>query len=202
MKYQAPIDAVNEDDPYVDLDVVGGVDGSPVPAAAIEHPMREIMHVIEEAGIVPDEADLTQLHAAILALAGNGTYASNAESTLGVEAEKALTPANFGSQQSLLDNGYQKLPGGLILQWGIETITTDTHVVVLPLVFPNKHLAFVPIGYDSATVDGPLMRTHTRTLTGISIEPYFEFTSDSTEMGLMSETTITTTKAVWMSLGY
>lgn len=68
MEYVAPVDAADPDDPYVSGDPGGGVEGTAVPAEAIEHPMREIVNVIEEAGLTPDGEDLTQLHAAIAAL--------------------------------------------------------------------------------------------------------------------------------------
>jgi len=67
MKYVQPIGgAVN--DPYVDANLVGGIEGSPVPAAAIEHPMRELVALIGDAGLVPDEGTLTQVAAAVRTL--------------------------------------------------------------------------------------------------------------------------------------
>lgn len=46
------------------------------------------------------------------------------------------------TDHSLSPNGYQKLPGGLILQWGSFTQTGETTVVTIPIVFPN---AFVNV---------------------------------------------------------
>ena len=64
MKYVPPVGgAVN--DPYVDANPGSGIEGSPVPAAAIEHPMREILAVIAAAGLTPIDADLTQLKKAL-----------------------------------------------------------------------------------------------------------------------------------------
>jgi len=60
MEYQEPIGA-EEDASYIDANPAAGIEGSPVPAAAIEHPMREIVEVITQAGLTPDAADLTQL---------------------------------------------------------------------------------------------------------------------------------------------
>ena len=72
MKYNAPIGAADPNDPYIDGNPGTGTEGSPVPAAAIEHPMREIMEVITQAGLVPDEGNLAQLYAAIqLLIAAN-----------------------------------------------------------------------------------------------------------------------------------
>lgn len=77
MKYQPPfdpalldpVDGVHNTDPnapYVNGDPRIGQEGSIPPAAAFEHPMREIAHVIEQAGLTPDHDDLEQLRAAVL----------------------------------------------------------------------------------------------------------------------------------------
>jgi len=64
MKYVQPIGgAVNA--PYIDADPGLGIEGSPVPAAAIEHPQREIEAVITSVGLIPAPGDLTQLAKAI-----------------------------------------------------------------------------------------------------------------------------------------
>ncbi|BBH11693.1 gp53-like domain-containing protein [Chromobacterium haemolyticum] len=46
--------------------------------------------------------------------------------------------ADFGS--SLAGNGYQKLPNGLIVQWGSRNSTASTDTLTLPLTFPNAGL--------------------------------------------------------------
>lgn len=67
MKYVPPVGgAVN--DPYVDANPGSGIEGSPVPAAAIEHPMRELIALVVDAGLVPTEATLTQVAAAVRTL--------------------------------------------------------------------------------------------------------------------------------------
>lgn len=71
MEYVQPIGgAVN--DPYVDANPALGVEGSAVPAAAIEHPMREIINVITAAGLPQNAGDLTQLKQAIAQMIVNG----------------------------------------------------------------------------------------------------------------------------------
>lgn len=67
MKYVPPIDG-DQTDPergYVNANPTNAVAGSIPPAAAFEHPQREILKVITEAGLIPDTANLTQLHEAI-----------------------------------------------------------------------------------------------------------------------------------------
>lgn len=74
---------------------------------------------------------------------GDDFFASNAESNTGTAVDKALTPANFGTQQTKAAKGYQKLPGGLILQWGEVTIppepatVTETFSIPFPTTLYN-----------------------------------------------------------------
>lgn len=67
MQYTPPVGAP-PDTPYVDVDAPTGREGSPVPAAAIEHPMRELDHLIAFAGLTPSSADLQQVRKAVAAL--------------------------------------------------------------------------------------------------------------------------------------
>lgn len=63
------------------------------------------------------------------------------------DAERALTAATLaaafqGGNQLLADNGFQKLPGGLILQWGrvpVSLNSTDVSVTY-PIAFPTQTL--------------------------------------------------------------
>lgn len=65
MRYQAPVNADDPNDPYVDRDTPNAQRGSAVPAKAVEHPQREIAHVIAQAGLTPSEFDTTQLWQAL-----------------------------------------------------------------------------------------------------------------------------------------
>lgn len=121
---------------------------------------REIVNAIIAAGIVPDGNDYTQLTQAILALIeaniptpestepatvaaatteaqGIVELATDAEALSGALSNRALVPSNF-AMRSHSANGYQKLPGGLMLQWGrLGTATLDqtTHTVTFPVSF-------------------------------------------------------------------
>lgn len=69
------------------------------------------------------------------------------------DALRVLTPATLaaafqGGNQLLADNGYQRLPGGLILQWCRFGMASDYVDVPLPIAVPNKLLAVIP--YDLA----------------------------------------------------
>ena len=71
MKYVEPLNSPaypEREGRYITANPATGLKGSTVPAESIEHPMREIIHVIEMAGLTPSEADLTQLYQAILLL--------------------------------------------------------------------------------------------------------------------------------------
>lgn len=67
MKYVPPIGGAANDS-YVNENPATGVDGSPVDFKAIEHPLRELNHLISAAGLTPSESDLTQVHQAIITL--------------------------------------------------------------------------------------------------------------------------------------
>lgn len=66
MKYNPPAGSTDPDAPYVTGNAVQRIKGSPVPAEAVEHPQREIVRVITEAGLAPNGEDLSQLYQAIL----------------------------------------------------------------------------------------------------------------------------------------
>lgn len=65
MEYNPPYGSTDPDAPYVDRSTPNGIQGSKVPARAIEHTQREIVTVIERAGLIPDGNDTAQLWAAL-----------------------------------------------------------------------------------------------------------------------------------------
>jgi len=68
-------------------------------------------------------------------------YASEVESLAGEAEDRVIAPARFGDQ-SLTTNGYQVLPGGLIIQWGVVENTTQTNEsVTFPVEFNNAVLS-------------------------------------------------------------
>jgi len=64
MIYTPPIGGA-ANDPYIDANPGGGIDGSILPAQAVEDPQREIVAVIVAAGLTPTAATLNQLLTAI-----------------------------------------------------------------------------------------------------------------------------------------
>ena len=63
-------------------------------------------------------------------------------------SDKVPFMAFLGANQSLATSGYQRLPGGLILQWGMYSIASATNVAITyPMAFPMGTLvagAFLP----------------------------------------------------------
>ncbi|CAG0967098.1 hypothetical protein MTYP_01053 [Methylophilaceae bacterium] len=125
---------------------------------------EEMRKVITDAGLTPDHTNLTQLSAAIQALITAAIPAgpSDASETvkgiveLATDAEAQaftadkiidgakLNTAFQGANQSLADNGYQKLPGGLIIQWGrVQTTPASGGTALFPITFPNAVFGIV-----------------------------------------------------------
>lgn len=61
--------------------------------------------------------------------------AGNAYTLNGYYAESFVLSGSF--VQSFWANGYQKLPSGLIIQWGGKIMTSSPQTVTLPIAFPN-----------------------------------------------------------------
>lgn len=80
------------------------------------------------------------LAAATTSAAGVVELATNAETLAGTDAAKAVTPAALASfTKSLGTNGYARLPGGMILQWGnVDATAANTGgTITFPLAFPG-----------------------------------------------------------------
>lgn len=101
-----------------------------------------------------------------------------------------LSSAFTGTNQSLTANGWQKLPGGLILQWG-KTASTGANtsiVVTLPIAFPAAALMGL------ATVNGANTQT-TASVTSIS-QTQITIYNDDVEPGA------TTSPVYYFAIGY
>ena len=81
--------------------------------------------------------------------------ASTAETQAGVDDLRAVTPLKLfdslkGSNQNLAESGYQKLHGGLIIQWGSALIhTSQGQTFTFPIAFPNKCISVLAIDNTS-----------------------------------------------------
>jgi len=119
---------------YRNGDLGLGVAPTQLDAAALNHMQEEIARVIEAGGIALDGATYNQL---LLALRAAGVFTTPAT---GDRTTKAATTAMFTNEfaSSFGASGYQKLPTGLILQWGSAlTDGSGVAVVSLPITFPT-----------------------------------------------------------------
>ncbi|WP_199771002.1 pyocin knob domain-containing protein [Achromobacter sp. AONIH1] len=67
--------------------------------------------------------------------------------------KRTVTSDEFtgSSKQLLADNGYQKLPGGLILQWGVQASAASGNTsAFFPIAFPGGTLAVFGTGLNTA----------------------------------------------------
>lgn len=79
---------------------------------------------------------------------------------------KKLADTFGGANQLLAVNGYQKLPGGLIIQWGdVNTTAGTTKTTIWPIAFPNGFLGLSAVVYDTATgvLESVAIQSHTQT---------------------------------------
>lgn len=93
MQYNPPFGSLDPDAPYVDRNVPGAVVGSKVPAAAVEHPQRELVALISAAGLVPGDVDLTQAAKAIQS--GKINFAIAGGTANALTAALALAPTAY-----------------------------------------------------------------------------------------------------------
>lgn len=189
MKYVPPVGGA-DNDPYIDGNPSTGVEGSAVPAAAIEHSMREILAVITAAGIEPSEANLDQL---LAALRSAGVFQTP---TLGDRTTKAATMACFSQEfgASLAANGWQKLPSGLIVQWGSGATAGGSAGITYPLQFPNAVFSTQVCTAGSASASSAVYTwgMSSGSVTGISV--YCDIGSTGAAAGAVSFR--------WIAIGY
>ncbi len=84
------------------------------------------------------------------AAAVNGDSTKTFSVAPATQSQHAMQLGQFlGSNQSFSASGYQKLPGGLILQWVSGSTASGTVTVTLPIAFPNAALNYV-VGESNA----------------------------------------------------
>lgn len=146
------------DDLFTDGNPGTGTPATIVDAEWLNVLQEEVAEVIEQASISLDQtgADTTQLYDAVIALiaAAAISAASNAEAFAGSITDKSIVPGNFGDNDFTAAGGYQKLPGGLILQWGHKDVSSGslsyTTSVTFPIAFPTKCIWIDSISDDDA----------------------------------------------------
>jgi hypothetical protein len=132
MRFIPPWGSSDPNASYVDRNTPGAVSGSRVPAAAIENPMREIMAVIDAAGIDPSDADLTQLLQAINQLisaatggAGDPNYVLMTQARVRLPIFPEVLTSDGRIPVVSPSSGQVRLPAGYnLLHRGIFVVTT------------------------------------------------------------------------------
>lgn len=171
MKYQAPYGSTDPDASYVDRNTPGAVAGSKVPAAAIEHPQREIASVITKAGLTASADDLMQLAKAMRSLRLNHVPATLVGSALSVTLDPApasydelrvlwVVPsaANAAGALTININGLGVLP---VKVAGVDPPPAALKAGV-PAMLVRTTGGYALIGFDAA--GGRLLRTRVYTL--------------------------------------
>ncbi len=124
--------------------------------------------------IVLNSANLTTVAVGLgdtLTLESNG---SNAWYGVGGSAQLGAA-AKFGS--SIGTNGYQKLPSGLIVQWGqVATSSGGDTAVTFPVAFPTQGNALVGSVFNNTTNGTWFPAFYNFTTTGFSVSAYLSTT--------------------------
>lgn len=77
--------------------------------------------------------------------------ATNAEAIAGTDGTKAITPAALVAAfaKEHLEIGFQKMPGGMLLQWGTSLIAPDGSTrIVFPTTFPTVCALAIAVSLD------------------------------------------------------
>lgn len=130
---------------FSDGDPAQGIPASLDPAQWANQVTDELLAVIAAAGLTPSEVDSTQL----------------------LQALPAALASRPEMARSLAASGYQKLPGGLIIQWGLASTNGPTSVT-FPIAFPNAVTRVIAApGQGNVTVG-----IGAGTTTGVNIATY------------------------------
>ena len=129
-----------------------------IPTAVSDLDMNDIlwnlMEIVKAAGLAAAQFDKTvpatyqKLLTALRSAGVFQTQATNDSST------KVATTAFANPGSSLAINGYQKLPSGLIIEWGVFTPAAGGSTMTFPVTFPNFCRSFVgTVSSSSGTSD-------------------------------------------------
>jgi hypothetical protein len=112
--------------------------------------------------------------------------ATNAEAIAGTDGSRAITPAALAAAfvREQLETGFQKVPGGTLIQWGKALIAPDgTTRIVFPQAFPNA------CQYASA-------------LSTDAVQPSYSVASKSAEAVNFKHNGNGGVNSVWFAVGY
>ncbi len=95
---------------------------------------------------------------------------------------------------SFAGNGYQRLPGGMLLQWGTVQITSPGQVFAFPVSFPTGLLSIVGVDQGNSS-------TGTSTVNVVTVQPILGDTSHAKGFGYNAGQ-VATTNICWMAIGH
>ncbi|MFL6873877.1 hypothetical protein ACJ6YJ_03620 [Pseudomonas marginalis] len=147
------------DGKFIDEDAVAGTPGSLIPSAWGNAVTLEVLKVIEDAGLVPDEDDNTQLSAAIQALvdAQAVSFATQLEAEEGINTTKAMSPlrvfqaiAKAVAQATEAEFGWLKIATQTQVNAGTDDAAAITAKKMAAAAQAQAHTAFTTAGTAAA----------------------------------------------------
>lgn len=160
-----------QDGKYTDGSVAGGIAATRLRAAAFNAMQEELAHIVESAGLALDINDMTQVLKAIqkLTLSRANPFAdiksdgaaaiSTALTNLGLKSA-AQRDVGTGTNQIPDMNsfasgaGWMKFPSGKIIQYGYQTSSSSSSVVVgFPIPFPTQCFGVTGAGTDASAAN-------------------------------------------------
>lgn len=112
--------------------------------------------------------------------------ATNAETIAGIDGSRAITPAALAAAfvREQLETGFQKVPGGTLIQWGKALVAPDgTTRIVFPQAFPNACQYASAVSIDN-------------------VQPAFSVASKSAEAVTFRHNGNGGVNSVWFAVGY
>lgn len=137
------------------------------------------------AALLSDIPDAKKILELLLTVDGSG-------SELDADLVRGL-PADFSSSLSV--NGYQKLPSGLIIQWGTTEQTSGPLWTPFNIAFPNKCI-FISVEDREGGQNLQLWQKNTVVNNGFSAHPICRIEAPG------KFTTVTPSAAPWFAIGY
>ena len=97
-----------------------------------------------------------------------------------------------GFLNSLATNGYQQLPGGMIMQWGqTAVLTNDNTTITFPIPFPNQCFIVIPAQYTADQASNINVQTSA-----------YRGTGPITSFNMFARGTERAAGIGWMAIGY
>ena len=97
-----------------------------------------------------------------------------------------------GFLNSLATNGYQQLPGGMIMQWGqTDVLTNDNTTITFPIPFPNQCFIVIPAQYTADQASNINVQTSA-----------YRGTGPITSFNMFARSTERAAGIGWMAIGY